>query len=326
MPSFPKAGTINRITPDGKPLLQQRPPTLTPSPRDGFTTPRFDGFPESDRRFTPARIRKYINIMDNASLQKESFEIRADAEILDQRHRMLVRECLRLRPEWADEPVRIIDYAANGSQVLPTLKQKLPDAVLMATDITEVTVRRLQALGIGAVRHDHEELLLTEERYHIAIAGEIIEHLISPENFFYSINHNLVDGGYAIVTIPNCTHLVSLAVQLVLDYPPMFGARYRSCHVRDYTYRLVRLILEAHGFRVVRRYGTEIPWCPDWTHILTRPFARLGRCIVIVARKMTPPNDAMIQHPDDINYLPHMVRFLKQQRDALWKTQPDVAP
>lgn len=263
--------------------------------------------------------------MDNASLQKESFERRANAEILDQRHRLIVDECLRLRGQWPEEPTRIIDYAANGSQVLPTLKQRVPGIDLMATDITDVTVNRLKALDIGAVRHDHEQLYLTDKKFHISIAGEIIEHLISPENFIYSINHNLVDGGYTILTFPNCTHLFSLAVQLLLDYPPVLGARYRSCHVRDYTLRLVKLILQTHGFRIVKTYGTEMPWCPDWTRHLARPFPRLGKCVVIVARKMTPPNKAMIENPEDINFLPRMISFLKEQRSILWKKYPEAA-
>lgn len=259
--------------------------------------------------------------MNNSSLQKKSFEIRANREVLDLRLRMIVKECLGLIREWPDEPARIIDYAANGSQVLPTLKRQLPKAELMATDITNVTVNRLQALRIDAVRHDHEELYLSEKKFHISIAGEIIEHLISPENFIYSINHNLVDGGYLILTFPNSGHLFSLAAQLLLDYPPILGSRYRSCHVRDYTYKLVKLILQAHGFRIVKHYGTEMPWCPDWTHHLARPFPRLGKCVVVVAKKVTPPNKVMIENPDDINYLPDMLSFLKETRDSLLRKQ-----
>jgi len=122
--------------------------------------------------------------------------------------------------------------------------------------------------------------------------------------------------GYLILSFPNCTHPFSVFAQVFLDLPPFFGSRYRSFHVRDYTYRIVRLLLQAHGFEVLRRYGVQMPWLPDWTHIITRILPRFGLSTIVVARKKKNPNRRMLESGQVIANVRSLERFLRSMKDG----------
>ena len=241
--------------------------------------------------------------MDNASIQKKSFTTAGEMKIWDKRHRMIYREVERIIKKKKYEKFNMVDYAACGGEVLIEAKKAYSGAFCFGVDIIESSIKTLKTHGISGKIHDLENLLDLDRKYDIALAGEVIEHLVSPDNFLYSINKNMTDGGTLILTFPNSVH--------------MTGARYRSFHIREYTYRLTKSLLEAHGFKVVKRMGTEIPYLPDWTSVITRPFPRLGRCIIVIAEKVAPPNEELIKNTEAISDIMRLLRFLKTNKQ--WK-------
>jgi hypothetical protein len=63
-------------------------------------------------------------------------------------------------------------------------------------------------------------------------------------------------GGHFLLTFPNVRTPVSLAMMLV-DLPPMYSARYRAGHVRDFTAKTMRIALSNCGFRVEKMIGAD---------------------------------------------------------------------
>jgi SAM-dependent methyltransferase len=255
--------------------------------------------------------------MDNTSMQKASFHEEGKMWIWDLRHRQMFWEADRLiRDNKYDKPA-VVDYAACGGEVLTEIHRKYPSVYCYGLDLVSSSVDTLKAQEIDGKTHDLENPVTLDRKFDIALAGEVIEHLVSPDNFLYSINHNLNDGGYLILSFPNSMHIISILTQLFLDLPPWTGARYRSFHIREYTLRLTRRLLAAHGFKVIRRYGNEIPYMPAFTRMFTRVFPRWGRSIILVAKKVAPPNEEMIKNTDAISDTIKLLKFLKQNKQ--WK-------
>ena len=226
--------------------------------------------------------------------------------MIQHRLQLMVNEVVRL------QPARVVDYAAQTPNVLLAIREALPDAWLFATDIDDQALKVIRNNRIACAQVDHELPHTLGGAFDVAIAGEIIEHLLSPDAFLESVNRNLTPGGHFICSIPNCANPASLAAQIFLDYPPMFAARYRSTHVREYTIRLIKAIFRAHGFRVLRVYGCEIPGLPMWTSRITRIFPRLGRHIIIVSRRVADPNRALVVDQSHLCRMSDVEDYLRQ--------------
>jgi 2-polyprenyl-3-methyl-5-hydroxy-6-metoxy-1,4-benzoquinol methylase len=119
------------------------------------------------------------------------------------------------------------------------------------------------------------------------LCGEVIEHVVDTDHFLHHINQCMKMGGRLVLTTPNIYNLLTPALWL-LDRPPMFAARYRSEHVRDFTVKTLRLALQNNGFEVQRIRGTtllSIPFPMPGGEFLADLFPRLSEQLVAVAVK-----------------------------------------
>ena len=105
----------------------------------------------------------------------------------------------------------------------------------------------------------------------------------------FEINRVLKPGGKLVLTFPNIRTILGLGMMLFFDLPPMYAARYRSAHFRDFTLRTIKIVLKAHGFRFERAIGSafylpkiEEFWSPLATHLPSWAYT-----VVVVATKQT---------------------------------------
>jgi len=241
--------------------------------------------------------------MSLESLQKHAFEPSGSMWLWDLRHRLMHKEIRRLAGEMGRDDFSVIDFAAGGGEILRKTKEHYPESCLFGVDLTESSINTLRSFEIEGRATNLEDPFSVDREFDIAIAGEIIEHLINTDIFLQSLNRSLRHEGFLILSFPNVNQPLSGIMQLFLDLPPFAAARYNGFHVRDYTFRIVKALLAAHGFDLLRRYGTQITKAPKWTHVLCRPFPRLGKCIVLVLKKVAPPNDAMLIDRSNLDIL-----------------------
>ncbi|OHD62579.1 MAG: hypothetical protein A2014_03500 [Spirochaetes bacterium GWF1_49_6] len=255
--------------------------------------------------------------MDNTAMQIRSFDDRSKTRMWVLRYKLMFEHSIKSLKHINKDAPSIIDYGVCGGEILSEIKKVYPKSYAFGVDLVPDTVATLKSMGIDGAVANLEDSFLLKKKFDLALCGEIIEHLLLPDNMLYSINHNMNDNGYLILTFPNSTHIISIIMQWIFDLPPYLGARYRSIHIREYTYRLVKLLLKAHGFKIVRRLGTDIPYLPTWMRVFSRVFPRLGRNIIIVAQKVAPPNKNLIDDTSIIPDVTHLVKFLKQNKQ--WK-------
>ncbi len=77
---------------------------------------------------------------------------------------------------------------------------------LVGVDVLEAGIRALQAAGMNVICHDFSDGLgpfAEHEPYEVIVAGEVIEHLGSPEMLFRTASSLLAADGVLVLTTPN---------------------------------------------------------------------------------------------------------------------------
>jgi|APGre2960657468_1045069.scaffolds.fasta_scaffold01941_2 ubiquinone/menaquinone biosynthesis C-methylase UbiE len=143
--------------------------------------------------------------------------------------------------------------------------------------------------GLRAVEHDLEggPLPYADSTFDVVFCGETIEHQVDTDGLLAEINRVLKPGGQLILTYPNIRTLLSL-VMMVFDMPPMYAARYRAPHFRDFTLKTIRIALRQHSFAIERAIGSAfyVPKLGDCCSALATVLPSWASTVIVVARKL----------------------------------------
>lgn len=172
---------------------------------------------------------------------------------------------------------KILDVGcANGALLAPFARKH----ELHGVDISSSLLNAATRAGFQTVLVDLETnpLPYPDKTFDVLFCGENIEHYVNTDWVLSELNRVLKPNGRLVITFPNIRTPVGVAMLVFADLPPMFAARYRSVHFRDFTLRLVKWALDNHGFVVNRCAGASflIPklgdccawlaeWIPSWS-------------------------------------------------------------
>jgi SAM-dependent methyltransferase len=129
---------------------------------------------------------------------------------------------------------------------------------------------------------------LSGEPFDVAVAGDILEHLPDPAVALDILHGLLRKDGALLLSLPNVAN-VSVRVGLLLgrfDYQER-GILDRT-HLRFFTRRTGRELLEAHGFRVESVTPTAMPLELAFPLLAAAPFAWLVRPLAIALARVWP--------------------------------------
>lgn len=165
-----------------------------------------------------------------------------------------------LAPISQSHTLQVLDVGCANGIVL----RSLPDTWRrVGIDITEELLPLAREAGVEThvCDFDNQPFPFPDETFDLVIANDVIEHVLHTDAVLNEMNRVLKPSGRLFISIPNVNQPVSLLMQFLLDLTPMFAARYRCPHYRDFTHRLFRRILGIHGFTIDRCAGTFIyPW------------------------------------------------------------------
>jgi SAM-dependent methyltransferase len=161
---------------------------------------------------------------------------------------------------------------------------------LFGVDISESWLEQATRNGYTAFLVDvsHEALPFEDGSMDIVIAGEVIEHIVNTDWLMSEVNRVLKDDGKLIISIPNINQWISVPMMLFFDLPPRYSARFRAPHVRDFTFRTMKICLREFGFSIIKREGTGLFVPHFFKNVLvslTRWIPRLATEIVFLCRK-----------------------------------------
>ena len=155
--------------------------------------------------------------------------------------------------------MKVLDIGcANGAILKPLLNQH----EIHGVDISASLLKIANDSGIKAVRHDLEAgpLPYDDKTFDAVFCGETIEHHVDTDWLMSEANRVLKPNGKLVLTFPNIRTLLSVGMMLFLDLPPMYAARYRAPHYRDFTLRTVKIVLRNHNFRLEKAVGGAFFW------------------------------------------------------------------
>jgi 2-polyprenyl-3-methyl-5-hydroxy-6-metoxy-1,4-benzoquinol methylase len=160
---------------------------------------------------------------------------------------------------------------------------------LHGVDISEGLVAKACAAGIHAVTHDVETkpLPYPNGTFDVVFSGETIEHQVDTDWMLSELNRVLKPSGLLVLTFPNIRTALSI-VMMMLDMPPMYAARYRAPHYRDFTLRTIKIALCNHGFDLQKAIGSSffLPKIGEYGAWLATGFPSWSNTVIVVAAKV----------------------------------------
>lgn len=247
-------------------------------------------------------------------VQKETYDTHAfsgTVRIKDLKVRKIVQQMI------GKQRCKILDVGCGDGNLLQPFCE-FHDCY--GVDISEAQLKKARAKKLKAFRINIEtkKLPFPNDFFDLIICSETIEHLLEVDNLFLEINRALRTGGIFILTFPNVNQPISWFIQIALDLPPAYSARYKSPHVRDYTLRIVRTVLAAYGFKILSATGTYVyPFKGKFSQWLAKNFPRLSEKIIIVSKK-----HKNIQYPQSQKIVWNILELATRPRRGLLLTFP----
>jgi len=175
---------------------------------------------------------------------------------------------------------RILD-AACGNGWLASMYRGDSHTVV-GLDIADTNLRRMQALGIEAHKHNLDEPLpFADASFDTVVCSEILEHVFAPDLVLREALRVLKPGGRVILTVPNLHALRNRLDMLLGKRTPFIEFRLYADttdelslvgvqHIRHYTFPGMTSVLRTLGYEQIRSRGQSF-------HLnATPPFALLS--------------------------------------------------
>jgi 2-polyprenyl-3-methyl-5-hydroxy-6-metoxy-1,4-benzoquinol methylase len=180
---------------------------------------------------------------------------------------------------------KILDVGcADGSILAPFAKTH----ELHGVDISEGLIAKACKAGVIGVVHDLETKALpyADKTFDVVFSGETIEHHVDTDWMLSELNRVLKPGGTLILTFPNIRTALSLGMML-LDMPPMYAARYRAPHYRDFTLKTIKIALKNHGFDLQQSIGSSffLPRIGEYGSWIATHFPSWANTVIVVSTK-----------------------------------------
>ena len=120
---------------------------------------------------------------------------------------------------------------------------------------------------------DDDPSVIGNESFDVAIATEVIEHLVRPFNLPHFAKQLLRPGGHLIISTPYHGYLKNLILALTNRWDAHLSPFWDGGHIKFWSYKTLSQLLNESGFRVVRFIGAG-----------RLPF--LWKSMIVVAQKL----------------------------------------
>jgi len=102
---------------------------------------------------------------------------------------------------------------------------------------------------------DDDPSVIGNENFDVAIATEVIEHLVRPFNLPHFAKQLLRPGGHLIISTPYHGYLKNLILSLTNRWDAHLNPFWDGGHIKFWSYKTLSQLLNESGFRIVRFIG-----------------------------------------------------------------------
>jgi SAM-dependent methyltransferase len=170
---------------------------------------------------------------------------------------------------------KILDLGCdNGEIFINRINRKIRKPYLYGIDIDAKKLKYAEKLGIKTIRANVEKKLpFPDACFDIVSANQLIEHLLNSDGFLKEIFRVLKPKGYLILATENLAATHNIAALLFGWHPFSLHASSKShignplrigrcntyapeeMHIKVFTLRSLKELVELHGFKVEKSYG-----------------------------------------------------------------------
>jgi len=198
----------------------------------------------------------------------------------------------------------VLDLGCGDGSITMLIAGRVGAKKVYGVDLDDEALARASERGLSVFKADlsRDSIPLPDESVDLVLALEVIEHLVNPDHMLREARRVLRSGGSLVISTPNLASWVNRVV-LLLGYQPynaevsteiVAGVPWRtrtfskpSGHIRPFTLRALRELLQYHGFMVAKVRGAPGVE-PRELAPLDKLFSKipsLARRIVVLARK-----------------------------------------
>lgn len=201
----------------------------------------------------------------------------------------------------------VLDVGCGSGDLGGMIKQKF-NASVHGTEINDVAIEKAAKQGILVKHADIEEgWPYKDKQFNVVTATEIIEHVVDPDHVLVEAKRVLKKNGYLVITTPNLSAWFNRIIFL-FGYHPFFmeastvdktvGLKFTRRltsnrepvgHIRCFTLRALRDILELHGYKIVLIKGNRGYYFPQpmkTVDVLMSYVPSLSANLTVVAKKI----------------------------------------
>lgn len=184
--------------------------------------------------------------------------------------------------------IKILDLGCGDGYILSMFSKKNDCFGIDKRD--KLTIDSKNSIKFCKIDLDVNKLPYNDDHFDLIICAQVIEHLRNTDYVLSEVNRVLKKDGFLILSFPNINQPLSILIQMFLDYPPIFAARYKAPHIRDFTLRTMKIALYNNGFKIKSIYGTTIkPFKNALNQYFANKFPRLSERIIIIANVTHKP-------------------------------------
>ena len=168
---------------------------------------------------------------------------------------------LNIPPEWEEKDIkekidlfrpfigkRILDTGCGDCTFANELS-KLSDVTGLEVSDTAIKIAKNKFPKIKVKCGNVTNIPLPEEKFDTLFAIELVEHILDTEKMFKEFNRVLKPGGFLCITTSQMTFLKNIFISMFMYDRFYFPT---NPHIRFYTKKTLRTILERHGFEIIK--------------------------------------------------------------------------
>lgn len=229
----------------------------------------------------------------------EDFYARVETAIpeLDDRLRVFLAEYQRHRAARGDRPLNVLDIGCGRLALLAHAID--PADEYTGADIVESDKMGIERFVSINLNDDKLSNHLPEGHFDVVFCGEVVEHLFSPDALLQDLRRLLKPDGMLVLSTPNLAYWPNRFL-LPLGISPLFlensawrklGRRFKALgqgnktegHIRVFTYRALRELLDLHGYQLDRVQALPV-WNTPVDQLVCKYAPSLAPDIVYVTR------------------------------------------
>lgn len=152
---------------------------------------------------------------------------------------------------------RVVDIGCGNGALCRELASRGYEVVGCEPSTEGVRLARSSAseLAFHQLGVDDDPTAVGTESFDVAIATEVIEHLIKPRNLPRFAKQVLRPGGYLIVSTPYHGYLKNIVLALTNKWDAHLNPFWEGGHIKFWSRKTLSQLLSEEGFRVTRFLG-----------------------------------------------------------------------